>query len=127
MRAHLAERDDDVARLQGAGGRAGQQRRVEHEVDVVDEDQLRRLLREDPLELAGCVRPREAPSGDDDVVSHGVTVTACNLTLQSRQASSAQQAASSARGRTLQASGEAASGLLAARCLTAPAWRGSAA
>src|SRR6185503_17956329 len=69
-----AERRDDVARLERPRRRLGEQRRVEHGVDVVDEDQLRRLRREDPLELAGCVRPREPPSGDDDLVSHGTSI-----------------------------------------------------
>ena len=32
MRAHLAERDHDVARLERPGRRLGQERRVEHEV-----------------------------------------------------------------------------------------------
>ena len=39
----LAQRHDDVARLERAGRRAGQQRRVEHEVDVVDERDPRAL------------------------------------------------------------------------------------
>ena len=37
----LAQRHDDVARLERAGRGAGQQRRVEHEVDVVDERDAR--------------------------------------------------------------------------------------
>jgi hypothetical protein len=36
-RAHHPQRDDDVPRLEGAGGRLGQQRREEHEVLVVDD------------------------------------------------------------------------------------------
>ena len=39
----LAQRHDDVPRLQRAAGGAGQQRRVEHEVDVVDERDPRAL------------------------------------------------------------------------------------
>ena len=70
----VAQRRDDVARLERAGGRLREQRRVEQEVDVVDEDQPGRLLRQDPLELAGGVGSREPSSCDDDVVSHELSL-----------------------------------------------------
>ena len=53
----------------------GQERRVEHEVDVVDEDQPRRLLRQDPLELARGGRAGEAAAGDDDVPGHAPSLS----------------------------------------------------
>ena len=63
---------------------SGRERRVEHEVDVVDEDQARRLLRQQPLELAGGRRSPETPAGDHDVPSHHGQCTApCNNLLQS--------------------------------------------
>ena len=66
----VAQRRDHVARLERARRGLRQQRRVEQEVDVVDEDQPGRLLRQQPLELASGVRPRESSPGDDDVLSH---------------------------------------------------------
>ena len=53
----LAQRDDDVARLERAAGRAGQQRRVEHEVDVGDDRDLGRLGGEQLLERRAVGRP----------------------------------------------------------------------
>ena len=63
----LAQRHDDVARLERARRRARQQRRVEHEVDVVDQRDLRaRCGGQLALERARGVEPAEAAAGDDD-------------------------------------------------------------
>ena len=59
MRAHLAERDDDVARLERAGGRLGQERRVQHE--VLERDDRRPAALQEPRDVAS----REAPSQDE--------------------------------------------------------------
>jgi hypothetical protein len=59
VRAHDAERDDDVARLEGAGGRLGQHRRVEHEVLGTDNRRARLA------EQAGDVAPGEAAAEDE--------------------------------------------------------------
>jgi hypothetical protein len=66
----LAQRDDDVARFERSRRRARQQRRVEHEVHVVDERDLRALPGHEALELAGGVQAAEAAPGDDDAMSH---------------------------------------------------------
>ena len=83
----VAQWGHHVARFERSRRGLGQKRRVEHEVDVVDEDQARRLLRQQPLELAGGRRSPEAPTGDDDVPGHGSAntqlVTTCYKT-QSR-------------------------------------------
>jgi peptidoglycan/xylan/chitin deacetylase (PgdA/CDA1 family) len=71
----LAQRDDDVARLQRAAGRPWQQRRVEHEVDVVDERDARAVRRQDALERPGCVEAAEAAARDDDVPGHACHAT----------------------------------------------------
>ncbi len=68
----LAQRRDHVPRLERPGRRLRQERRVEHEVDVVDEDEPGRLPRHDPLELPRRHRATETPTGDDDVPSHAV-------------------------------------------------------
>ena len=67
----VAQRRDHVARLQRPGRRLGQKRRVEQEVDVVDEHQPRRLLGHQPLQLAGGVGAAEPTTGYDDVPGHG--------------------------------------------------------
>ena len=71
----VAQRRDDVARLQHAGGRLRQERRVEHEVDVVDERQPGRLARQDVLELARRGHPRESTTGNHDVPGHDLIMT----------------------------------------------------
>jgi hypothetical protein len=88
---NLAQRRDDVARLERPGRGLGQERRVEREVDVVDEHQPRRLLRQQLLELTGAGRAREAASGDDDVPGHALSmalsgdfVTVCYKRLKRR-------------------------------------------
>src|SRR5204862_2603142 len=48
----LAQRYDDVARLERPGRGAGQERRVEQEVRVGDERDVRALCGQDALELA---------------------------------------------------------------------------
>ena len=77
----LAQRGDDVAGLEQAGGRLGQERRVEHEVDVVDEREPRRLHRQQPLQVARAGRPREPTTGDDDVPGHAPQYAAIRETL----------------------------------------------
>ena len=72
----VAQRRDHVARLERSRRGLGQKRRVEHEVDVVDEDQACRLLRQQPLELACRCGSPEAPSGDDDVPGHDFNCSA---------------------------------------------------
>ena len=80
----VAQRRDDVARLQRPGRRLRQERRVEHEVDVVDEREPRRLARQEALELAGGRHPGEPTSGDDDVPGHDLKYgRPCNTLLQS--------------------------------------------
>jgi hypothetical protein len=66
----LAERHHYVARLERAAGRSGQQRRVEHEVDVVDQGDLRGLVREATLEPTGGGEPCEAAAENEDVPGH---------------------------------------------------------
>ena len=87
----LAQRGHDVARLQQAGRGLGQERRVEHEVDVVDEREPRRLLGEQPLKVVGHGRPSKPASRDDDVPGHAPSmprsddfVTACYKRLKQR-------------------------------------------
>ncbi|HEV2815444.1 MAG TPA: FAD-dependent oxidoreductase, partial [Solirubrobacteraceae bacterium] len=57
-------------RLERSTRRAGQQRRVEHEVDVVDERHLRGLRAELALQAPGSGQAAEAAAGDDDVPGH---------------------------------------------------------
>src|SRR5919202_1318389 len=72
----LAQGHDDVARLERAGGGTGEQRGVEHEVDVADERDAGALRRQDPFEGARGVEAAEAASGDDDVPGHASEPTA---------------------------------------------------
>ena len=71
----LPQRGDHVARLQQPGRRLGQERRVEDEIDVVDEHQPRRLLRQQVLQLPGTVGAREATTGDHHVPGHVPSMT----------------------------------------------------
>ena len=59
MRAHLPQRHDDVPRLERAGRRLGQERRVEHEVVGVDDRGA--ALPEQPRD----VRAGEATADDE--------------------------------------------------------------
>jgi len=70
----LAQRDDDVARLEPAAGRAGQKRRVEEEVRVVDDGDPRAAAWELALEGPRAVEAAVAPSGDDDVPGDEPTI-----------------------------------------------------
>ena len=83
---HVAQRGDDVARLEHAGRRLGQERRVEQEVDVVDERDARALARHRALELAGRVEAAEPATGDDDVPGHGTMLLAGFLPRHARRA-----------------------------------------
>ena len=65
-----AQRDDDVARIQGRPGGARKQGRVEHEIGLVDERHARALLGKDALESAGGVETAEAAAGDDYLEGH---------------------------------------------------------
>ncbi len=79
---HVAQRRDHVARLQGSSGGLGQERRVEQEVDVVDERQPRRLLRHQLLQTPGGMGSTEATTGYDDIPGHAPTIPPCNNLLQ---------------------------------------------
>ena len=57
----LAQRHDDVARLEHARRGARQQRRVEHEVDVVDEPDARAVRGQQARERAGGVEAHRSP------------------------------------------------------------------
>ena len=67
----LAQRDDDVARLERPAGGAGQQRRVEHEVDVVDQRDVRAVGGELAFEAARDRQAAEAAAEDEHVPGHG--------------------------------------------------------
>ena len=58
----LAQRDDDVPGLQRAAARAGQQRRVEHEVRVGNNGDARRCAAASPHEGARGVEAAESPA-----------------------------------------------------------------
>ncbi len=66
----LAQRHDHVTRLQGAGGGSRQQRRIEKEVDVGDQQDAGAVARQAALETARRVQPAESPAGDHHVVRH---------------------------------------------------------
>ena len=66
----VAQRRDDVTRLKRPRRRLGQERHVEHEVDVVDEDQPRRLLRHRPLQAPRSGGAAETTTGNYDIPSH---------------------------------------------------------
>jgi hypothetical protein len=66
----VAQRGHHVARLQRPGRRLGQERRVEQEIDVVDQHQARRLARHQPLHLAGRGGAAEPTTRYDDVPGH---------------------------------------------------------
>src|SRR5207247_10775511 len=70
----LAQRDDHVARLEGPARRAGEQRREQEEVRVVDERDTRAGGRKLALERSGGVQAAVAPARDDHVPRHGRTV-----------------------------------------------------
>ena len=59
VRAHHSQGDDDVSRLERAGGCLGQHRREEHEVLAADD------RRSAPAELARDVRAGKAAAGDE--------------------------------------------------------------
>ena len=59
-----------MPRLQRAGSRAGEQRRPEEVVDVVDEGDARAAGGQGPLERASAMEAAEAASGDHDVRAH---------------------------------------------------------
>jgi hypothetical protein len=65
VRAHGPDRDHDAAWLHGAGGRLGQQRRVEHEVRRVDDG------RAGLAEPAGHVAAGETAADHDDAAASG--------------------------------------------------------
>ena len=65
-----AQRDDHVARVERRPGGARQQRRVEHEVGVVDERHARALRRQQALERPRGVEAAEATAGDHDLPGH---------------------------------------------------------
>jgi hypothetical protein len=67
---HVAQRRDHVPRLEGARRGLRQERRVQQEVDVVDEDQPRRLARDQALELPRRRRSAEPTTHDDHVPGH---------------------------------------------------------
>ena len=56
----LAQRDDDVPRLEGAGGRARQERRVQEEVGVAEDGDARAVARQHALEAPRRVEAAEA-------------------------------------------------------------------
>ena len=61
---------DDVAGIERRAGGPGQQRRVEHEVRLVDERHAGALGGQQPLERAGRVEAAEATAGDHDLPGH---------------------------------------------------------
>src|SRR5438093_7527674 len=79
----VAKRRDDVPGLERARRGLGQERRVQQEVHVVDQDQSGRLAWHQALELTGRLCSRESTTGDDDVPGHDPSMTACNNLLQS--------------------------------------------
>jgi hypothetical protein len=72
---HVSQRSHHVTGFQQAGRRLRQERRVEHEVDVVDELQPRRLLRQQRLEPPRDRHPSKPTAGDDHVRSHALSIT----------------------------------------------------
>ena len=106
----VAQRRDDVPRLQHAGRRLRQERRVEHEVDVVDEREPRRLVREKLLQLTGGRHPREPSSGDDDVPGHTFSMAALVTRCYKGSPKPAQQRRGSASAFGLRLTGPASRG-----------------
>ena len=70
VRELLAQRHDDVARLQRARRGARQQRRVEHEVDVVDDADPGAVRRQQAIERPRGVEAAEPAARDHDVPGH---------------------------------------------------------
>jgi hypothetical protein len=67
----LAQRHHQLTGLERRSRGSGQQRRVEHEVDVVDERHPRGLRRQDALEAAGGGEPAEPATQDQELPGHG--------------------------------------------------------
>ena len=65
-----AQRDDDMARVEGRAGGSGEQGRVEHEVGLVYERHVGALRGQQALECAGSVETAKAAPGDHDFPSH---------------------------------------------------------
>jgi len=97
----LAQRHHDVPRLERAGGGPGQQRRVEHEVDVGDDRHVRGVRRQGALQLARGVQAAETAAKDHDVPGHAPRVLAARparrLVAGGRRATRARLAGRSAR------------------------------
>jgi len=66
----LTQRHDDVARLERARRRAGQQRRIEHAVVLGAEAHAGAVRRQDAGQRARRVEAAEAAPGDDHVPGH---------------------------------------------------------
>src|SRR5215217_950598 len=79
---HVPERRHDVPRLQRPRRCLGKKRRVEKEVDVVYEDQARRLAGDQALEMTRRRGATEPTTDDDDVPGHVPSVAPCNSVLQ---------------------------------------------
>ena len=78
----LTQRHDDVARLERPARRAGQQRREQEEVRVVDERDPRAVGWELALERARGVEAAEAPARDDDMPGHQPTLPMSSSTAR---------------------------------------------
>jgi hypothetical protein len=70
----LAQRHNDMARLQCAGRGTRQQRREQEEVDVTDERHPGVVRRQQSLQGAGGVETSEAAAGDHHVPGHARTL-----------------------------------------------------
>ncbi len=65
-----AQRHRDVARVESRTGRAGEQRRVEHEVRLADERHTGALAGQQPLEGPGGIEAAESAARNDDLPGH---------------------------------------------------------
>ena len=81
----VAKRRDHVPRLERPRRGLRQERRVEQEVDVVDERDAGARAGHRALQLSGGVQAAEAATGDDDVPGHEpIVASVCNNLLQMR-------------------------------------------